>query len=83
MDITSTILQGVTRAQGFQASMATKTDAIALLTGALTGTDGAGAGDPLYQDVLQSSLLSAGGAAAVKLMAAQDTGVGQNVDVKA
>jgi hypothetical protein len=87
MDITTTMLSGVLRAQDFQASMTKKADAVELLTGSLMGSGAAGATDgavdPLYQSVLQSSLFAGGGAAGVKLLAAQDAGIGQHVDVQA
>ena len=84
MDITSSILQGVTRGMDFQGSMAKKADAISLLTGTLTGAAAAGEGaDALSRVVLQSSMLSAGGSAAVKLMIGQDPHLGHTVDYRA
>lgn len=84
MDITSSVLQGVLGAQNFQASIAKKADAVALLTGTLTGPAAAGGGnDSLEQVALQSSLAKAGGSAAIRLMVDHDPSLGHTVDVRA
>ena len=81
MDITSAVLSGVNQSMDFSASMTKKADAMALLAGTLTGASSGS--DPLTDVVLESTLANGGGAAGMKLLAAQETGIGTNVDTRA